>query len=196
MSKVLDLIGNRNHDILPIQISDKSFFNRESELNKLKINNFFESITAFESVDRSFKSEIIHRQNKRFFSPFNISLVTGYRNRSEGANTDTMKKILKSRTRGRMLILIIRMARATQYAILVKDVKKLDDNKYQLSIYDSDFPIWDEKIIFDKNAFYAKDVDFDHLNDPVGVFIRDEDDMDAIQKANFEYYSKLCKKKH
>ncbi len=205
VNQALDLVGNRNHELSPIQISDSDLFNGRKDrygFTWLQENNFFKSLTqGLRSSGRTFDKEIIHRQERRFFSPFNISLITGYRNRSEGANFDTMNTILKSMAQGRMPLLIIRMGRTIVHVVLVRDVAAIGENKYQLSLYDSNHPAASqEKIIYENNNFYASEVmegqDFDHAaTDPVGVFIRDEDDMNAIQRANFKYYSSLCARK-
>ncbi|MCM2324141.1 MAG: hypothetical protein NDJ90_12850 [Oligoflexia bacterium] len=149
---------------------------------------------------RSLRTEIEARQKRSFFSPGNLGMLFSSRERSESANLDTIEAIKKGLDQGRMPLIVIRAATSAQHVVLIKSIEKekLGENRYLMKLYDSNQPYRDAEMVYSDGQFYAPDVIGlffrDRIQAPVGVFLKDEEEMDDIQKANYDYYSSLCKK--
>lgn len=146
---------------------------------------------------RSFRSEIEARQMGRFYSPGNLGMIFGGRERSEDTNEDTMKEILASWERGRIPLIIIRASTAAQHAVLIKHIEKVRDGHYVFTVYDSNQPGREPQMEYKDRQFYApRIVGLFHADgySPVGVFLKDEDEMDELQEAVFNHYSAVCEK--
>lgn len=145
---------------------------------------------------RNFRTEIEYRQKLRFFSPGNLGMVFGSRERSESANEESMEEILKDHEAGRITLLIVRAATSLQHAILVLRVEKVAEGNYRLLVYDSNQPGREPSIEYRDRQFYAPSVVglFHHdARSPVGIFVKDDDEMDEIQDALYAHYRGLCK---
>ena len=154
-------------------------------------------MSALRSGDgsRNFKSDIEARQQKRFYSPGNLGMVFGDRDRSLSQNKDTMKDIEADLSNGRLAVIILRPATTLQHSVLVKQIKKINENEFELTCYDSNQPGREVTMNYKNGEFYAPNIVglFNtNPNTPVGVFLKDDDEMDDIQKVAFDYYKQLC----
>ncbi len=144
---------------------------------------------------RDFRSEIELKQKDRFYDPGNLDLVLDERERSEDADASTMAKILKNMQQGRMPLVIIRADVTAQHVVLVTSIQEMAPGEYQMNVYDSNRPKRNNILIYAGKRFYAPSIvrAFTYNDSaPVGVFLRDEDEMDDVQEAVYEYYKKVC----
>lgn len=190
--------GTRDQAMNMIKDGDNS---RVIQVSDSGMGDYYRSSDFYNSLredkgGNNFRSAVESRQIGRFYSPGNLGMVFGGRERSESANEDTMKDILKDMSKGRMPLLILRAALTAQHAILIKKVEKLGENHYRFTCYDSNQPGREATMEYKDRQFYAPNIVglFDYnARAPVGVFLKDDDEMDDIQETVYKYYSELCK---
>lgn len=199
---ILDLVGSRSAETprKVFSIRDEQYYRFDKNLWDPPI--FAPFLREFASGQRAptqaFRSEIEDRQTDSFFSFGNFPMILGNRARSEETNQETLREILKQMDQGRMPLVILRAQFFAQHVVLLKSVEKKADGSYSFTIYDSAQPFFDQSMEYRNHQFYGgKDVifrfdRFSDYKDPVGVFLTNDPEMDALQQANYEYYSNLC----
>ena len=166
------------------------------EIDLLSIRN--KRVQHLLAQNKNFAKEIENRQKARFFNPSNLSMTFSNWERSETTNKETMINIEKNLTNGRLPIVILRTTVTQQHALLIKKLEKLNDNEFLLTVYDSNQPMENNlKILYKDGQFHAPDIikyAFDDRDKPVGIFLKDEDEMDEIQQIVYKYYQDMCSK--
>jgi len=147
-----------------------------------------------DSGGSSFTNEIEARQKARFFSPGNLGLILGDRARSESDNKKTMEDLKKNVGQGRLPIIALRAAKTNQHMVLVKKIEAVSDNEYKLTVYDSNQPNSDITMTYKNGHFTAPNILFfdKDSTSPVGVFMKDDDEMDDIQTIALKHYQNIC----
>lgn len=144
---------------------------------------------------KDFESVIESLQRSLFFRIGNTNLVAGEVVRSNSDNKKTMEELLKNTSRGRMPIVVVRSKITAQHAVLVKRIQKISDKELRLFCYDSNVPGREVVIDYNDESFSTNAMVSNNIvNDTVGLFIKDEEDMDYIQNTVYKYYKNLCKK--
>jgi hypothetical protein len=149
---------------------------------------------------RNVRDELEESQEDRFFSTSNLELLTGNRERDVKSNRETLTKILSDLKKGRMPLLVLRASATTQHVVLIKKLAFSAGNDASFIVYDSNSPFLERKLYYKNGQFYAPNIfrsfeDVDDWESPVGAFLTDEEEMDAIQEANYQYYAEACRKK-
>lgn len=135
---------------------------------------------------RELRGEIELGQQRRFFNLGNLDLVIQSTELARRRNAATFENIWSSVARGRMPLLIARVDAFTQHAMLVKSILRKDARTYGLVLYDSNRPEAESVIFYRDGLFLAM------ADAPIGITIRDEDEMDRIEDALFAHYRRLC----
>ncbi len=147
--------------------------------------------------ERRFQWDIQSYEDWRFYQPSNANLIFGERDRSQAENLNSFQQIQQDLSRGRMPLVILRGNLTTQHAVLIKRGYPLNSEEWQFDVYDSNFPTLEHHIIYNQDAqeFTAQDIVAPfHIDStsPIGLFIEDESDMDAIQSTLLAYYQVRC----
>lgn len=204
VNSVLDFIGSPKTFSRKkvIQIRDLGLNERgQNAWDPLVPTSFFTTLLlGTQNPVRTFRGQIEGRQAARFWSLRNLSLVFGNRARPQLENQVTMNHILDEASRGRMPLLVLRARLFAQHTVLVKKVQQKSPGSYEMTLYDPNQPAFELSVLEyrDQNFFGNAALlnRFDPFNDstsPVGVFVVDEEDMEAIQRVNAEYYAELCR---
>lgn len=143
------------------------------------------------------ETPIKRQQNLRFFNPSNLGLVTDGGSRGRGTNGATIEKITGDVAQGRMPLLILRNGALNQHAVLVKSAKRVGD-AVELTTYDSNS--YDEqKLVYRDGEFRSSSISGmggAGKGDPaLGVFVKDDEEMDLIQDALYSHYRDLCRRR-
>jgi hypothetical protein len=146
---------------------------------------------------RSLTSEIEHYEQVRFGSVSNFSLLAGKsRETSDRQNEKTIQQIASDIARNRLPLIVIRASMTLQHVVLVKRIEQTAADSYKLIVYDSNYPTEENSLTYQDKKFYAPnftyDLGVDNPDAPVGVFIKDESDLDDIQDTLFSYYKNIC----
>lgn len=178
----------------------ESHFDKKSGLFAGLMTGVSQLFPNHKTEKRNFKSEIEHYQKNRFTKFLkNIKYVIGTGARSEQKNRETRDALIQNLEGNRLPMMILRTIRTTQHAVLAKHYEVLSNGDISFTVYDSNQPDKDQTITYkqaDQN-FYAPEVakeftDKKYGNDPLGVYIVDQDDFDPIDRALVEHYTALC----
>lgn len=152
--------------------------------------------TTFSELQaHGFKQQVEGREIDRFYDATNLDLVVGNRERFPFSDFQTMQQISWDLARGRMPLIILRAARDIQHVVLVKSMQKIGPETFMLNVYDSNHPDYDNTMIYQDRRFYAPKILLGmvgDINSPVGVFLRDEDQMDLLQSVVYRHYASVC----
>jgi hypothetical protein len=119
----------------------------------------------------------------------NINILFESRKHDHTMNHLTYQTIVSSLKLGRMPLLVIKFSLFDYHVVLVKSM-----TNNSMDIYDSNAPFLAKKMYYLNGEFYIPDINMGHTGkEPLSIFINGEDDMNRIQKINFEYYSGLCR---
>ncbi len=147
---------------------------------------------------RSFKNDIQVYQNKRFHDLDNTSYLQGDRERSKAENIKTQNKLAPNTAAKMLSLIILRPARNTQHVVVVKYAITRPTGEIDYFVYDSNRPAKDIVVTYSPATqhFYAPEVvqyfNIPRPQDPVGVFLVDENDRTEILKKLKEHYTLLC----
>ena len=128
----------------------------------------------------------------------NIRYVIGTGGRSYKRNHQTRDNLLSNLERNRLTLVIIRPTRLTQHVVLVKRFELLSNGDVDFYVYDSNQPLNDTRITYKKSEedFFAPEVlktlSAKHANEPVGIYIVDDEDHGPIENALVAHYTALC----
>lgn len=147
--------------------------------------------TLFRAMDkgidgRDLRGEIEFAQQTRFYNIGNFDLLTDRSELSRRKNAAIFEQISSSVARGRMPLVIARVTTLMQHAMLVKRIYRQDARTYGLVLYDSNRPEEESGIFYREGLFLA------NADLPIGISIRDEEEMDRIEDALFAHYRRLC----
>jgi hypothetical protein len=148
-----------------------------------------------EKDSRSLWQEIEKRQKKAFYRVSNAGMVLGDKGRSIAVNRQTFQNIQNGLKNGRMPLIVAKRTRVDQHVYLVKKIEKISENEFELLCYDSINPGVDIELGYKDGKFYdaytLKDASEENH---VGVFLKDEEEMDELQAIAYNYYKELCGK--
>lgn len=181
---------------------------REDPAEVFKMDNLTEEKDIISiKEDPEYRNEIMIRQKKRFYRSENLSMLFSSRERDDDTNKETIKTIQKNIKNGRMPLVVLRATRTAQHAVLIKKCEPLEGlgpDVYSMTCYDSNSPGVEKKMLYYQGQFYADDIMGIFLpneRDPetgvrkplsVGVFLKDDPEMDEIQQTAYNYYANLC----
>lgn len=167
--------------------------------------------------ERFLQQDLVAAQSRLVVRAGNLRFLGG---RARGIDDDktTSKELHEQLQAGRLPLLNIRFALTAQHIVLVKSVQTMPNGEIHYTVYDSNIglgvtksqatlndgtavqlsnvslgPPKDQTLIFKNGRFYYNPPYVPpEMTDPVGVFITDDDDMDEIRDAMFEYYRGKC----
>lgn len=102
-------------------------------------------------------------------------------------NTKILKQIISETKAGRMPLLTLAFSLMSGHAVVAKSVDTNEDGTAVIHLYDPNYPRTDSSVINFKDGLF----DFSQYWHG-SVTIKDADEMDELQAANYTYYSKIC----
>ncbi|NUN06367.1 MAG: hypothetical protein HUU57_11455 [Bdellovibrio sp.] len=154
-----------------------------------------------EVLRRNFKSEIEVYQNRRFHDFIrNLKYIVGDGSRSPEKNRNTRNALLRNLEENKLTLLLLRPKRLSQHVVVAKSFQPLSNGDIEISVYDSNSPGFNQKIMFrdSENEFYAPDIirglpEVDQPDAPLGIYIVDEDERALIETALVRHYKNKCR---
>ncbi len=152
------------------------------------------------SIHRNFRSEIEKYEWERFHKlGKNLKYLIGSGTRSKKNNRETRDQLVGNLQINKLTMLIIRPNRMAQHVVLAKRYQRFNNGDINFIVYDSNHPAEDNILTYraaDSN-FYAPGIVYGvvpakDLNDPLGVYVVDENERDPIEATLVRYYSTLC----
>lgn len=147
---------------------------------------------------RNFKNDIQTYQNKRFHDLDNTAYLNGERERSAKENMKTFATLKSNVDSKKLSLIILRPARRSQHVVVPKYSITRPTGEIDFFVYDSNLPQKDVTVTYDpKNShFYAPEIvsyfNLPRPNDPVGVFLVDDQERDPILATLVKYYTQTC----
>ena len=160
---------------------------------------------------RSLKDDLIRAQKWAFLQPSNLRFLAADRARSKSENIETTTTLLQQLKLGRLPILNLRFSRTRQHIVLLQTFTDHFDGSIEFKVYDSNEDSKDQRttsdlddppsaprlkslVYRDGHFRYSKFAEIEKTGDsPIGVFIVDDEEMDEIQQAVFDYYREACR---
>lgn len=150
-------------------------------------------------LDRNFPAEIEASQIVHFFRGGNFKMGFGSGPRSATDNHKTWSLLKNNLDQKKLTLINLRGNRMVQHIVMAKSYRELPQGFAEIKVYDSNQPTRDSFVLFHQESgqFYAPDVFKLLLQDPkipLGVYIVDEQERTALEKALFVHYKSLCEK--
>lgn len=148
---------------------------------------------------RNFRAEIEASQIVHFFRGGNLKMGMGSGPLSVAENHSTWALLKTNLDQKKLTLINLRSTRTVQHIVMAKSYRELPEGFAEIKVYDSNQPSRDRLVFFHKASghFYAPDV-FKLLlpepNIPLGVFVVDEHERTALEKALLTHYRSLCRK--
>ncbi len=148
---------------------------------------------------RNFRAEIEASQVAHFFRGGNLRMGMGSGPLSVEENHSTWALLKTNLDQKKLTLINLRSTRTVQHIVMAKSYRELPQGFAEIRVYDSNQPSRDRLVFFHKASghFYAPDV-FKLLlsepNIPLGVFVVDEHERTALEKALLVHYRSLCRK--
>lgn len=159
----------------------------------------YEQSVGPKKVLRSFKEDIEVYQIHRFHQFLkNKDYVTGNRERDVKFNRISIATLLKNMDTRRLTLVNLRPALKSQHVVLVKRYEKISDHEILFKVYDSNHPDIENEIFYNLKTehFYApsivKDFKIERPEDPIGLFVVDEEEREQALDLLVKYYRQLC----
>lgn len=172
------------------------------EFNKIfpELVRGYEQNVGPETVLRNFKEDIEIYQIHRFHQFLkNKDYVNGNRERAVKFNRESFQTLIKNLDSNRLTLVNLRPALKAQHVVLVKRYLKVSDDQVTLTVYDSNHPNIENEIFYNPKTehFYApsivKDFKIERPDDPIGLFVVDEEEREQALDLLVKNYQQLCK---
>ncbi len=184
----------------------------ENKLKKLTVYELTES-KAMEKLeakskmstgsikDRNFVDDIETYQVRRFNNPANLSKYVLSAAPSPAENEKLFRQIAQNLDQKKLTLINMRAFKTTQHVVVAKSYKKDELGNYQIDVYDSNYPLAIQKLIYvaAQKMFISPHTMGSYFrkrnmapDSPLAIFIVDEEDREMIEKALLSYYQKVC----
>lgn len=199
---------------IPDQINQPLVGNKEIEykLKKLSVYEFtasmdMEDIQASSQMsigvimDRNFVNDIETYQARRFNNPSNLGKYVLSASPTSAENEKLLKLITSNLDEKKLTLVNMRAFKNVQHVVVAKSYIKDELGNYQIDVYDSNYPLIAQKLIYlsAKKIFISPDTMGNYFlsrgykaDSPLAIFIVDEEDRELIEKALLSYYQKVC----
>lgn len=155
------------------------------------------SVFAPRDLERGLEADIEYYQALRFHQLENIRYLKGPIERTASENQTTWSDLSKLVSKGRLPLILLRPDRYYQHVVTVKSIELTSDGA-AIRVYDSNSP-WGERVMHwssQASMFYAYDIvsgmPIPDPSAPVGVFIVDRDENEALLKSLATHYQGMC----
>jgi hypothetical protein len=189
VERFLKMVANdRDANVVQVEDANLNILHVPDD-QKSRLATALGEVENYDVLERAIKGE----QRGLFFRLSNLRLIFGSMIKDSKENSETAQKLLTMVEHGERPILIERSEATAQHAILIKDVKKIADNNYLMSYYDSNNPASNGlKLRFKDGQFYTV---YDHgIELKTGIEMPKDDGMDQIREISYQYYKNLCDK--
>ncbi|UYL07650.1 hypothetical protein B9G69_011390 [Bdellovibrio sp. SKB1291214] len=167
------------------------------------VNRGYAETAAGKPVWKTYKLDVERGQQQRFFRGGNLAMVVGDTlARGTVDNLVTMTTLAKNLAGKRLTLLNLRWGMMDQHVVVAKNMME-NERYYIIFVYDSNRPLADGMIYFDKKqktfhapgirALLPKHVAGDEKKE-AGVFLVDEDDRAPLEEAMLRHYRAECNK--
>jgi hypothetical protein len=160
--------------------------------------DWFEKMLQGIDSNRNFRNDVQAYQNRRFHDVDNASYLNGNRERSTKENVSSFQTLTQNMSEKRLTSLLLRPALRTQHVVVAKYSITRPTGEIDYFVYDSNYPEKEMTVTYHPKTqhFYAPEiVDYFKISrpqDPIGVFLVDNQDIDPMIDSLFNYYQQTC----